>query len=86
MPFSSRFKLSGCHKLHVSAVVDPAAQQAELDDQLRVSVVFIFLDLIFFSHEPTVKRARAHTDAVPSASCVFKLFIFRGIASHRAMQ
>lgn len=60
-PFSSRFKLSG--------VISFTSQQSvNLQPSKPSSVtnsVFIFLDLIlFFSHEPTVKRARAHTDAV----------------------
>lgn len=37
-------------------------------------------DIFFFFHEPTVKRARAHTDAVLYVSRVFKLFIFWSIA------
>lgn len=70
----SRWRISSvlC-SFHVSAVrrLDPAAL---LDYQLSV---FLF---IFVLHEPTVKRATAHTDAVLYVSRVFKLFIFWSIA------
>lgn len=61
--------------LHIEAVqrLDPAAQQALLRDQLHVSdlvlptyLFLLFFIFIFYFHEPTVKRARAHTDAVLS--------------------
>lgn len=39
-----------------------------------VLVLFLFLSFVFMSQ--LWKRARAHTDAVLSVSCIFKLFIF----------
>lgn len=48
-----------------------AAQRALLHYQPHVSTY-----LFFYFHEPTVKRARAHTDALQSVSRVFKLLSY----------
>lgn len=58
------------------SVVPRQVESVFVASPLRVSDLVLFIS----SHQPTVKRARTHTDAVLYAGRVFKLFIFSSIA------
>ena len=84
--FSQRcwFQTLRCHQQ--SCVISVVVCSVQLQQPGAMSPTFSTFStfssprIYFPPHEPTVKRARAHTDAVLSASRVFKLFIFSSIA------